>query len=91
MATFRLSGENKKVSVVRRTRNVLLCRRRRGSDRINVAVSQAFLLSTSQKSRYAADDQPLRLASSPLPLFASQTEEDIAGCGLWLSFFAESL
>ena len=38
-------------------------------------------LSTSQESRFAADGQPLRLASSPLPLYRRRrgdTEEDIA-------------
>gem|GEM_PF-4925070 len=40
------------------------CRSRRGSERINVSA-----LTTSQQSRFAADGQPLRLASEPLPLY----------------------
>ena len=44
-----------------------------GFKKINLAA-----LTTLRKRRFAADGQPLRLAGEPLPLFASQTEEDIA-------------
>ena len=57
------------------------CRRRRGSERINVAA-----LASSRKSRFAADGQPLRLASSPLPLYLhwhGDTGEDIAAISIF--------
>ena len=72
--------------------NVLLCRAiaRIGevpqaegfgkNQRCSLTNFSAFKLA---ESRFASDGQPLRLASSPLPLFASQTEGDIAGSGLW--------
>ena len=61
-----------------------------GFVRINVAASRTFLSPNLQKSRYAADGQPLRLASSPLPLYRRRrgdTGEDIAGSGLWFRFY----
>ena len=79
------SWEKLKGCEVGQARNVLLCRaiarigevpQAEGFVRINVAT-----LPNLQKSRFAADGQPLRLASSPLPLYRRRrgdTGEDIA-------------
>ena len=65
------------------------CRSRRGSERINVSA-----LTTSQQSRFAADGQPLRLASEPLPLYRADARHrgrhsPVAVCGLELRVKSE--